>query len=816
MNQLLQNVRYAGRQLRKSPGFAAVAILTLALGIGANTAIFSVVNTVLLRPMPYKNADHIVTIWGENKPRGYDLDLVSSLDFADWKSQSRSFETMGAATDAMYNLTGAGEPLSVIGYQFSPDFFDVLGVPPFLGRTFAPDEDQPGKNQVVVLSYRLWKNRFAGDPAAIGKVATLDGKSYTIVGVMPAGFQYPPATELWTPLVVNPDFAKDRGIRWLRVMARRKSGVTLQQAATEMSTIASRLAGEYPATNKDQGARLVPLRELISGDARPALLVLLASVGLVLLIACSNLANLLLSRAIKRRREIAVRTALGASRWKIVRQLLTESLLLSLAGGALGIVIAYWAANALVGMFPSTIANLSLPRLESIPIDAWVMGFALLASIITGAVFGLAPALLASHVGAQESLKEAGRSGLSGLAGKRFRNALVVFEMALALTLLLAAGLMTKSLVRLVSADLGFQSDHVLTFRVILPKYRYSNEAQRIAFHDAALKSVQALPSVKSAGTVTFLPLSGWWGTREVSVAGRPPQPGIKNPFPVWSAVSPDYFRALRIPLLRGREFAETDTSSSPGVAIVSTGLAQTLWPNEDPIGRQVIVQGFGKPKEVPREVIAVVGDVHQLGIANPGENSDPTSEIYVPYSQVPAPILGFVVHSAANPLDLVNEVRHAISAVDKEQPISFVESMDHLASESIALPRASMILLAVFAGLALVLTAVGVYGVLSYSAGQRTQEIGVRIALGAARRDVLRLVIAEGIRLTLAGLIIGIMGAIGFARVLGSLLYGVKPHDPALLVLVPIVLASVALAASYIPARRASRLDPLVALRYE
>ena len=812
MNGLLQNIRYAFRQLRKSPGFAAIAVLTLALGIGANTAIFSVVNTVLLRPMPYKNADHVVTIWGENKPKGYDLDLVSPLDYADWRSQSRSFESMGAATDMMYTLTGVGEPAAVIGYQFSLDFFDVLGVPPLLGRTFARDEDQPGKNQVVVLNYRLWRTRFGGDRAAIGRTATLDGKPYMIIGVMPASFQYPPGVELWTPLVISPDLAKDRGIRWLRIMARLKAGVTRQQAATEMTTIASRLEHEYPATNKDQGARLVPLRELTSGDARPALLVLLTSVGLVLLIACSNLANLLLSRAIRRRREIAVRTALGASRWRIVGQLLTESLLLSVIGGALGLVIAYWAANALVGMFPSTISNLSLPKIDSIPIDGWVLGFALLISILTGAIFGLAPALLASHIGAHESLKEAGRGGSSGVTGKRFRNAVVVFEMAIALTLLLAAGLMTKSLVRLVSADLGFRSDHVLTFRVILPKYRYSNDAQRLAFHNESVKRIQALPSVKSAGTVTFLPLSGWWGTREVSDAQRPSQPGLKSPLPVWSAVSPDYFRSLRIPLLQGREFADSDAATAPSVAILSAGLAHTLWPNGDPLGRRVIVQGSDKPKEV----IGIVGDVHQLGIANPGENSDPTSEVYLPYGQAPAPVLGFVVQTSANPLDLVNEVRRAISEVDKGQPISFVEGMDQLASESIALPRASMILLAVFAGMALVLTAIGVYGVLSYSAGQRTQEIGVRIALGAARRDVLLLVIAEGIRLTIIGVTLGTIGAISFARLLGSLLYGVKSSDPAILVAVPITLATVALAASYIPARRASKLDPIIALRYE
>ena len=809
---LAQDLRFAIRILRKSPGFTIVALLTLALGIGANTAIFSVVNLVLLRPLPYRDADRLVSVWGENKPKGYDLDLVSSLDYADWRAQSHSFESMGAATDAMYTLTGAGDPAAVIAYQFSADFFNVLAVPALLGRTFVREEEEPGKDHVVVLSHRLWVRQFGADDSVIGRNVLLDGKPYTVIGVMPASFQYPQRTELWTPLTFQPEYAKDRGIRWLRVMARLNPGTTVRQAEIEMQTIASRLQREYPSTNRDQGVTLVNLRQLTAGDARPALLVLLCCVGLVLLIACSNIGNLLLSRAIRRRRELAVRTALGADRWRLARQLLTESVLLSLSGGALGVGIAYWAANALVAMFPSTIANVNLPRVESIPIDGWVLGFAFLASVATAAVFGLAPALLAGHVSPDESLKEAGRSGATGAAGRRFRNIVVTLEMAMALTLLIAAGLMTKSFSRLVSADLGFRTDNVLTFRAVLPQHKYAKDLQRADFHDEALRRIQGLPGVKAAGTVTFLPLSGWWGTREVSVAGRPSSPGVKNPRPVWSSVSPDYFRALSIELVKGRGFTDTDTKTGADVAILSAGLSRNLWPNDDPIGRQVTVEGFGKPKEV----IGVVGDVHQLGISHPGESFDPTSEVYVPYAQAAAPMICFVVRTAGEPLDVVKEVRQGISLVDREQPISFVESMDQLASESVALPRASMVLLAVFAGMALVLAAMGIYGVLSHSAGQRTQEIGVRITLGATRGDVLRLVIGEGVRLTVVALIVGIVWAAGFAQVLGSLLYGVKPADPAIFVGVPIALACVALVASYIPARRATRVNPITALRHE
>jgi predicted permease len=810
---LWYDIRFAVRTLRKNPGLTAIVIATLALGIGANTAIFSVVNTVLLQPMPYKQADRLVTVWGENKAKGYDLDLVSSLDYADWKSQNRVFESMGASTDEMFTLTGAGEPAAVIGYEFSPDFFDLLGISPLLGRTVARDEDQPGKDRVVVLNYHLWKTQFGGDQGVVGRSVTLDGKAYTVIGVMPASFQYPQSVELWTPLTTNLDYAKDRGIRWLRVMARLKPGVTMDRAQAEMKTIASRLRSEYPKTNKDYDVNLVTLRQLTSGDVRPALLVLLCSVGLVLLIACANVANLLLSRAVTRRREIAVRAALGASRLRMIRQFLTESVLLSLVGGALGLVIAYWGVGALVAMFPTTISNLSIPRVDTIPIDRWVLGFALLASVLTGVVFGLVPALQACRVSPNESLKESGRSGTAGAQGRRLRNILVVSEVALSLVLLTVASLMIKSFLHLVQADLGFHSDHVLTLRVLLPKYKYAKDTQQLAFSNEVLSRIQSLPGVKAAGTVTFLPLSGWWGTREVSVAGRPADPAVKNPRPVWSSVSTDYFRAANISLLKGREFTDQDNASNANVAILSVGLAHALWPDDDPIGKQVAIQGLDKT----RQVIGVVGDVRQLGMVHQmGVNSEVTSEVYVPFAQVPTPLLGFAIRTAGDPLSIAKAVQRAIWEVDKEQPTSFVETMDQLASETTALQRASMTLLGVFAGLALVLASIGIYGVISYSASQRTHEIGIRIALGASSGDVLRLVIGEGLRLTVIGVAIGIAGAFGLTRFLASQLYGVSSADPATFLTVPLLLTAVAVAACYIPARRAMRVDPMVALRYE
>jgi predicted permease len=631
---------------------------------------------------------------------------------------------------------------------------------------------------------------------------------------MPKTFQRPPGTELWTPLAIDPTYARDRSVRWLRVMARLKPGVTFDQAQAAMKTIAARLRTAYPTTNQDYGVNLETLRHETSGDVRPALLVLLGSVGLVLLIACANIANLLLSRAVARHREIAIRAALGASRLRMMGQFFTESVLLALAGGTLGLVVAYGGASALVAMFPTTVSNLSIPRIETIPIDGGVLTFALLASVVTGILFGLAPALEACRWSPGESLKESGRTGAGSTSGRRVRNALVVSEVALSLVLLTAAGLMIRSFFYLVRADLGFSPEHILSLRVFLPGYQYKNDAQMIAFSSETLSRIQSLPGVQAAGTVTFLPLSGWWGTREVSVAGRPVDPAAKNPSPVWSSVSPDYFRAMNIPLLKGRYFTEQDNASSADVVILSAALAGQLWPNEDPLGRQVNVEEFNKP----RQVIGVVGDVYQLGrgVQPAGMRADVTSEIYIPYDQWPSHLMCFTIRTAADPLGLAKAVESAIWAVDKEQAVSFVETMDQLASETIVLQRASMILLAVFAGFALALASIGIYGVISYSTSRRTHEIGIRIALGAGRKDVLGLVLGEGLVLTLAGVALGLAGAFGLLRFLSSVLYGVRASDPATFLIVPVVLIVVALAACYLPARRAMGVDPMVALRYE
>ena len=802
----LGDVGFSLRMFVKSPGFSLTAILMLAFGIGLSTAIFSVVNVVLLRPLPYQDADRLVTVWGSDRSKGFDMDLVSYPDFADWKNQSHVFESMAASTDAMYTMTGAGEPAAIIGYQFSPEYFDVMGVAPALGRTFLPDEIEPGKNHVVVLSNHLWKERFGGDRSVTGRSVMLDGAPYTVVGVMPPSFQYPSTTELWTPLTISPEFANDRGVRFLRVMARRKQGVTLEQARTEMNTIVARLKSEYPNTNKEQGVNLIDLRMLTTGDIRPALLILLSAVGLVLLVACANVANLLLSRGVTRRKEMAIRAALGGSRLRMMRQLLTENILLGLVGGALGVALAYRGAQALVGMFPTTIANLNIPQIEQIPIDGWVLGFALLASLTTAVVFGLLPALEASRTSPNEWLKEGGRSETGGSQGRRLRSALVICEIALSLILLATAGLMIKSFRYLVSGDLGFRTDHVLTLRVLLPDYKYKSDSQRLAFGDEMVARLGALPGVESVGTVTFLPLSGWWGVRQVSNAGAK-SPTAESPTVVWSSVSPVYFRAMRISLLEGRSFTPQDDGGNAPVAILSAKLARKLWPKEDAIGKFVNVQGLKEP----RQVAGMVDEIHNFGLA--GEQRP---EIYVPFAQVPSALLCVATRTVREPASLAAAAQHAVWSVDKEQAISFVMSMEQLASETIAPQHASVILIGIFAGMALLLAAIGIYGVISYAARQRTQEIGIRMALGAEPRAVLRLVMGEGLRLTVLGLGIGLTGALVLTRFLSSILYGVRPSDPMTFVMVALILATLALLASFMPARRATRVDPMAALRHE
>jgi len=806
LEALAQDVRYGLRMLRKNPGFTAIAVFTLALGIGANTAIFSLINTVLLRPLSYKNADQLVTVWGYNRTRGFTTNLVSPLDFADWRSQNHVFEGMGASTDVTYTLTGTGEPALLIAYSFSSEYFHVLGVAPLLGRTFLPEEEEPGKNHVVVLSYSFWQNRFGRNPGIVGQGITLDGAPYTVVGVMPAGFKYPPRTELWTPLTAIPEAANHRDYRYLRVMARLKPGVTLQQAQTEMNTIAARLALAYPKTNKDEDlTNLIGLREIISGDIRPALLVLLSAVSFVLLIACANVANLLLSRAAGRRREVAVRAALGASRARLVRQFLTESMLLGLLGGAFGVSLASLCTRAMVTMFPPTIFNLNIPHVEQIPIDGWVLGFAAAVSLITGAVFGLVPALQAG-ANTNGSMKETSRGQAGGARGSRFRSALVVAELALSLILLTAAGLTLRSFVYLLRGNLGFNPEHVLTMRVLPPSSKYKTGAQLIEFSNRAVEQIQSIPGVKAAGTVTFLPLSGWQGSRSVALEGQA-IPQNQRPMALWSSVTPDYFRAMGIPLLEGRFFGERDNQDAPGVAIISKSLARKIAPNADLLGKRTNVDGV----KGAVEIVGVVGDVHHLGIT-----LEMTSEIYLPFAQAPPPILCFAIRTEEDPYGVAKAAERAIWNVDKNQAIAFVMSMSQLAAESLAPQRVMMLMLGAFGGMALLMAAIGLYGVIANSVAQRTHEIGVRMSLGARPGDVLKLVLGQGLGLVLIGVGIGLGGAFVLMRFVSSLLYGIRPTDPVTMGGAALVLAAVALLASYVPARRAMRVDPMVALRYE
>ncbi len=792
--------------LAKNPGFAAVAVLTLALGIGANTAIFSVINTVLLQPLPFKDSAQLTMVWGQNRDRGSTIDLVSPPDFADWRAQNDVFAQMAASDDATYTLTGTGEPLAITAYLLAPDFFPVPGVAPILGRTFSPEEDQPGKNRVVVLGYRLWQEHFGADRSIIGNAITLNGESYTVVGVMPAGFYYPTEdTELWTPLTIPPNLAHDRGARYLRVLARLKPGVTMKQAQVEMTTIAARLAQEHPDTNKGEGVNLMSLRDLKVGDIRPILLVLFCAVSFVLLIACANVANLLLARATTRQKEIAIRVALGAGRRRVMRQFLTESTLLGLLGGALGLALASWGVGALVAMFPRTISNLFIPRVERIPIDGSVMGFALAASLLTGLIFGLIPALQAGWLRPNEWLKETGHALAGGGRSGHWRSALIVGEIALSMILLVGAGLAIKGFFRLLDRNLGFNPDHVLTFRAWLPGYRYKTDDQKRAFTTQVLEHIRNLPGVDSAGAATFLPLSGWWGTRDFQVEGRANQD--RGQEGIWDSATPDYFRAMGIPLLRGRVFTERDRQDTTNVVVINEILAQKFWPGQDPVGKSMTVEGL----QGPREIVGVVGNVRHFGAG-----SDPQGELYFPYAQVPSPLLCFAVHTASSPLTLTNAVMRAVWAVDKDQAVSHVMSLEQLASESLAPARVSVALFAVFGGLALVLATVGLYGVISYSVSQRTREVGIRVAIGAEGNDVLRLFVRHGLMLTGLGLLIGVIAAAGLSRFMSAMLYGLRPLDPLTYLAVAFLLGVVALAATLIPAWRATKVEPMVALRYE
>lgn len=798
---MFSDLRYAVRQLVKNPGFAAVAILTLALGIGACTAIFSVVNGVLLQPLDYPQPDRIVVIRETNLPAFPEF-AVSPPNYLDWEKQTKSYACLAAYSGSQINLTGEGEPQRLIGVKATAHYFDVYGIKPVLGRWFVPEEDAPGKNHVVVLSHPFWQRVFGGERKVIGRSIQLNGEPYTVIGIAPPGFGQASKVDTWTPMGFKPDETNGdaRGGHYLNAIGRLRPGVTVAQARAELEVLAAQLARQYPDSNKGWGVVMAPMLDYAVRDVRAILYTLLGAVGCVLLIACANIANLLLARATARHRELAIRTALGASRIRLVRQLLTESVILALAGGAAGILLACWGLDLLLALAPST-----LPRTGDIHLDGTVLVFALVLSALTGVVFGIAPALLAAHTDVQEGLKQGARGSTD--ARGRLRGALVVIEVAFALVLLGAAGLLARSFMQLTHVDPGFAPENATAMRLALPEKKYEKPEQQLAFSNAVLARLRALPGVEAVGLTHSLPLLSDW-VLGFKIAGRPEVPPSDMPSTNYYSVTPDYFRAMGIRLVRGRVFNEHDDARAPRVAIINETLARQFFPNEDPLGKQILVtQG----PDVWRQIVGIVADIKQYGV-----DKETTSQSYEPFAQAPFRSLNFVLRTKGSSASLAGALRPAVYAVDKDQPIGTIQPLEEILGATIAKQRFAMLLLLVFSSVALIIAAVGIYGVMAYSVVQRTGEFGIRMALGAQRSDVLRLVLSSAGKLVGLGLLLGLGATFVASRVMGSLLFQTNAHDPLTFGLTTLLLASVALAACFLPARRATRVNPIEALRAE
>ncbi len=802
METLLRDVRYGIRSLIKRPGFTIVALIALALGIGANTAIFSLVNGVLLRPLPFAEPDRLVWMWG-NIRNGINRASVSPPDFLDYRHENKTFEEFAASftMPLALNLTGSGEPERLSAAGITGNYFQALGAKPLLGRTFVLENEKPGNDQVVVLSYALWQKRFGGDPEIVGRTIALDGKAREVIGVMPLHFNFPRAAGLWIPINfdIDPDM-KLRKAHFMRPIGKLKEGVTIAQAQADIDLIAGRLEEQYPESNTGWGLRLVSLREQLVGNTRPTLFILLGAVGFVLLIACANVANLLLVRAAARQKEIALRTALGAGRFRIVRQMITESVLLALIGGTLGTLLAIWGVDLLV-----TLSADNIPSTAQISIDATVLGFTLLISLLTGVLFGLAPALRTMNLNLTDSLKEGGRSGSEGARRNRTRSVLVVIESAVAVMLLVGAGLLVRSLIQLQNTSPGFDAHNVMTMNLTLSREKYSTPEKASSFFQELEGRVRGLPGVESVGLVTELPLSGQLNDMPFTVEGRPPVT-IDQAFDAdFRRVNQHYLSTLRIPLLRGRNFTEQEVRQSAKVLLISELLASQVFPNEDPLNKRLImVMG---PQ--PWEIIGIVGDIRDRAL-----ETQPFPAMYMPtYANGRT---NLVIRTKGDPTSITTAVRKEVHAIDPDQPVADVKTMEQWLETAVAAPRYRTLLLGLFALLALVLASTGIYGVMSYSVAQRTHEIGVRMALGARQLDVMKLVVRQGMGLVLIGVAVGLAGAFALTRVMSSLLFGVGAKDPVTFVVVATLLTLVALVACYVPARRATRVDPLVALRYE
>jgi putative ABC transport system permease protein len=801
---MLNDFRYALRQLIKAPSFTIVAIITLALGIGACTAIFSVVNVVLLQPLDYRQPDRIVNIRETQLPQFPEFS-VSPPNYLDWEKQTKSYEYLAAYAGSRINLTGDGEPQQLLAVKVTGHYFDVYGIKPVVGRFLLPEEDAQGKNHSVVLSYGFWQRVFGGARDVAGRAVQLNGEPYTIVGVAPLGFGLTSKVDAWLPMAFKPDeTASDaRGGHYINVVGRLKPAVTVAQARAELEVIASQLAKQYPDSNKGWGIFMMPLQDYTVRDVKPVLYTLLGAVGCVLLIACANLANLLLARATARSREISIRAALGAGRARLIRQLLTESVVLAVCGGIAGVLLARWGLDALLALAPT-----SLPRITEIHLDFGVLLFSLALSIVTGLLFGIAPALLAARADVNEALKQGTRGSTEGGARGRLRSALVVIEVTFSLMLLGGAGLLARSFMQLTHVDPGFVPENATLLRISLPQKKYAEKDQQIAFANALLERIRNLPGVQAAGVTHSMPLVGDY-VLGFNIEGRPHIDPADLPNTNYYAVTPDYFRAMGIRLVRGRVFTAQDDARAPRVAIINETMARQFFPNEDPIGKRMNITTNGP--DAWREIVGIVGDIKQYGV-----DKATSAQSYEPFAQAPFTSLNVVIRANGSPTALLGALRPAVYSVDKDQPIGIIRPLEEIMAESIARQRFAMLLLTVFSSVALVIAAVGIYGVMAYNVVQRTGEFGIRMALGAQQRDVLQLVLAQGGKLIGLGLAIGLLATLAASRAMGSMLFNTSAYDPLTLASITFLLGAVALIACFFPANRATKVNPIEALRTE